>query len=167
MFQSRPTAAPVARATLPGAAPALSDAAGTIGQAAAASGVSAKMIRYYESVGLIRPAARSAANYRRYDQAAIQTLRFIARARALGFEMAEIARLLALWQERGRSSAEVKSLALRHAADLERRIAALAGMKAAIETLAAHCHGDHRPDCPILDELSGEPAGQPRSHGDA
>ena len=128
----------------------------SIGQASDASGVSAKMIRYYESIGLIRPASRSAGNYRTYDPTAVQTLRFIARARGLGFAMEEIARLLALWQEPDRSSADVKALALKHAADLAARIEALQSMKAAVETLAAHCHGDHRPECPILEELAGD-----------
>jgi MerR family transcriptional regulator, copper efflux regulator len=125
-----------------------------IGQAARASGVSAEMIRYYESVGLLRPVSRSASNYRAYDRAAVQTLRFIARARALGFTMDEIAKLLALWQEPGRTSADVKAVALRHIADLDERIRVLQGMKAAVESLAEHCHGDDRPDCPIIDELS-------------
>ena len=130
-----------------------------IGQASEASGVSAKMIRYYESTGLIRRASRSAANYRTYDAHAIQTLRFIARARALGFGMAEIARLLALWQEPGRSSAEVKRLARDHVSALAARIATLQAMKAAIETLAEQCHGDERPGCPILDDLSSAQPG--------
>lgn len=131
----------------------------SIGEAARVSGVSAKMIRYYESIGLVRPAARSAANYRHYDQAAVQTLGFIARARLLGFSIAEISQLLALWQEPGRSSADVKALALAHAADLGRRIAALQTMKSAVETLAAGCQGDDRPACPILDDLSGASGG--------
>ena len=131
----------------------------SIGQAAKASGVSTKMIRYYEDIALIRPVLRTAGNYRTYDRISIQTLRFIARARTLGFSMGEIARLLALWQEPGRSSAEVKALALRHVADLDARIVALQGMKAAVADLAAHCHGDDRPECPILDTLAGDDAG--------
>ena len=130
----------------------------SIGQAAEQSGVSAKMIRYYESIGLLRPASRSAANYRSYDHVAIGTLRFTARARRLGFSVSEIARLLALWQEPARSSADVKALALQHVAELEQRIAALQGMREAIADLATRCHGDGRPECPILDELSGDPA---------
>lgn len=135
-----------------------------IGQAARLSGVSAKMIRYYESIGLVRPASRSAANYRSYDRMAIHTLRFIARSRALGFSIDEIARLLALWQDPARNSADAKELALRHVAELEQRIAALQGMKAAVATLAAQCRGDGRSECPILDELSGalQPVRQPR-----
>lgn len=127
----------------------------SIGEAARASGVSAKMIRYYETIGMVRPVARSAANYRSYDAVAIQILRFIGRARALGFSMDMIGRLLALWQDKERSSADVKALALQHMADLNERIAALQAMKAAIEHVAQQCHGDHRPDCPILDELTG------------
>ncbi len=114
------------------------------------------MIRYYESIGLVRPAARTAANYRSYDDAAVQTLRFIARARLLGFSVAEIGRLLALWQDPARSSADVKALALAHAADLETRIAALRSMKDAIEDLAHRCCGDDTPDCLILSELAAE-----------
>lgn len=129
----------------------------SISAAAAASGVSAKMIRYYESIGLVRPAARSAANYRRYDPTAIATLRFIASARHLGFAIEEIAQLLALWRQSERSSADVKALALAHAADLGQRITALQAMKTAVEHLAAQCHGDDRPACPILDDLAGEP----------
>lgn len=131
----------------------------SIGEAARASGVSAKMIRYYEAIGMVRPVARSAANYRTYDAVAIQTLRFIGRARRLGFPMDMIGRLLALWQDKARSSADVKALALRHVAELDERIAALQAMKAAIEQVAGQCHGDDRPDCPILDELTG-----PMSH---
>ena len=131
----------------------------SIGDAARASGVSAKMIRYYEGIGLISPPVRSAANYRHYDQTAVQTLKFVARSRSLGFSVNEIAQLLALWQEQGRSSAAVKALALAHAADLGRRIAALQSMKSAVETLAAQCRGDDRPACPILDDLAGPPEG--------
>jgi len=141
----------------------------SIGQAAEKSGVSAKMIRYYETIGLVRPAARSAANYRSYDDAAIQTLRFIARARSLGFSTEEITRLLALWREPGRSSADVKALALAHVADLNKRIAALQGMKKEIEELARQCRGDDRPECPIISELAGDGRPEPatkrrRSH---
>ena len=136
-----------------------------IGEAARASGVSAKMIRYYETTGILRPVARSAANYRSYDAVAIQTLRFIGRSRALGFSMDMIGRLLALWQDKERSSADVKALALQHVAELEERIAALQGMKTAIEHVAEQCHGDHRPDCPILDELRGPPPALPEETG--
>lgn len=128
----------------------------SIGEAARASGVSAKMIRYYETIGMVRPVTRSAANYRSYDANAIQTLRFIGRSRALGFSMDMIGRLLTLWQNKDRSSSDVKALALQHVAELDERIAALQAMKAAIEHVAEQCHGDHRPDCPILVELTGE-----------
>jgi Cu(I)-responsive transcriptional regulator len=126
-----------------------------IGDAAARSGVSAKMIRYYESVGLIGPATRSAGNYRTYDGADIDALRFIARARDLGFGMNQIAELLRLWLEPSRSSAKVKVVALDHIADLDRRIAALRRMRTALKRVADHCAGDERPGCPILDELAG------------
>jgi MerR family transcriptional regulator, copper efflux regulator len=127
----------------------------SIGQAAQESGVSAKMIRYYESIGLIGAAGRSGANYRFYDTASVQTLRFIARARSLGFSIDEIARLLALWREPERNSADVKALALAHVAELDARIAALQEMKQAIEALTEQCHGDERPECPIISDLSG------------
>jgi Cu(I)-responsive transcriptional regulator len=126
-----------------------------IGEAAAESGVSAKMIRYYESIGLVAPAARSAANYRSYDDAAIQALRFVASGRLLGFSLDEISRLLSLWRDRERASAEVKRIALDHIAELDRRIHSLSAMKLALEDLAEACHGDDRPECPIMDRLSG------------
>lgn len=126
-----------------------------IGQAAIASGVSAKMIRYYESTGLIRPAARTDSGYRTYDADAVHTLRFVRRARDLGFSMDEITRLLALWQDRERASAEVKQIAAAHIADLQQRIDHMEGMKRALQTLVQCCHGDDRPDCPILDDLAG------------
>ena len=125
-----------------------------IGEAASASGVSAKMIRYYEQIDLIPPAGRTEAGYRIYDDDAIATLRFIRRARDLGFSMAEIAELLKLWQNKRRASADVKRIALAHAADLHRRIEEMAGMQRTLQRLAECCHGDHRPDCPILDELA-------------
>lgn len=128
-----------------------------IGEAAARSGVSAKMARHYESLGLLPKVARSDAGYRVYDEAAVHTLRFIRRSRDLGFSIAEITELLRLWQNRGRSSGDVKHIALRHVADLERRIAEMAAMKRTLEHLAHACHGDDRPDCPILDDLSEPP----------
>jgi len=126
----------------------------TIGEASAASGVTAKMIRYYESIGLVRPATRTDSNYRTYDPKSVETLRFVARARHLGFSMEEIGRLLALWQDRGRASANVKALAVKHIDELEQRIAAMTAMKATLEHLAERCHGDDRPDCPIIEGIA-------------
>lgn len=125
-----------------------------IGEAAARSGVSAKMVRHYESLGLLPEVARTDAGYRQYTESNVHTLRFIRRARDLGFSMAEIAELLKLWQNQGRASADVKRIALDHAADLHRRIEEMTAMKRTLERLADCCHGDHRPDCPILDELA-------------
>jgi MerR family transcriptional regulator, copper efflux regulator len=125
-----------------------------IGEAAARSGVSAKMVRHYESLGLLPAVARTDAGYRRYTGKEVHTLRFIRRARELGFSMAEIAELLKLWQNRRRASADVKRIAQHHIADLERRMAALAGMRDTLKHLAKGCHGDQRPDCPILEELA-------------
>ena len=124
-----------------------------IGQAAAASGVSAKMIRHYESIGLIA-AARSANGYRVYAERDVAVLRFIRHARDLGFPLEDVRRLLALWQDRGRASAEVKRLALAHVEALESKADSLRNMAASLRHLAAHCHGDARPDCPILDDLA-------------
>ena len=125
-----------------------------IGQAAAASGVTAKMIRHYEEIGLVRPPTRTATNYRKYSQTDVHMLRFIKRARALGFSMPDIKELLALWQSKGRSSASVKKIAGRHIAELKHKIAETQSMVAALEHLARHCHGDERPECPILDDLA-------------
>ena len=125
-----------------------------IGEAAARSGVSAKMVRHYESLGLLPGVARTDAGYRQYTENNVHTLRFIRRARDLGFSMAEIAELLRLWQNKGRASADVKRIALDHAADLHRRIEEMTAMKRTLERLADCCHGDQRPDCPILDGLA-------------
>lgn len=125
-----------------------------IGEAAKASGVSAKMIRYYESIDLIPAAARTAAGYRVYTRADVHTLRFVRRARDLGFSVEQITELLALWRDKTRSSAHVKKLALSHVAELKAKIAELEAMARTLEHLAKHCQGDHRPDCPILDDLS-------------
>jgi MerR family copper efflux transcriptional regulator len=125
-----------------------------IGHAAARSGVSAKMVRHYESLGLLPKVMRTDSGYRQYSERQVHTLRFIRRARDLGFSMAEIAELLKLWQNRRRASSEVKRIALAHVADLDRRMTAMAEMKRTLEHLAACCRGDHRPDCPIIDELA-------------
>jgi Cu(I)-responsive transcriptional regulator len=130
-----------------------------IGEAAAGSGVTAKMIRYYESLGLLPAAKRTSAGYRLYDASDVHRLRFIRRARDLGFSIEEIRRLLALWHDRRRASADVRRVAERHMADLDRRIEELQGMRRTLETLVHHCHGDERPDCPILDDLEGASAG--------
>lgn len=126
----------------------------SIGEAAAASGVSAKMIRHYEAIGLIRP-RRAANGYRTYAESDVAVLRFIRHARDLGFPLEEVRKLLALWRDRNRSSAEVKRLALNHVEALEAKAASLRAMAASLRHLAAHCHGDERPECPILDELEG------------
>lgn len=125
-----------------------------IGEAAALSGVSAKMIRHYESTGLIPEAARTFAGYRLYSDADVHRLRFIKRARSLGFSMKQIETLLSLWNDRSRASADVKRLARAHADELAVRIAQMQAMQRTLEELARRCHGDHRPDCPILDDLA-------------
>jgi len=127
-----------------------------IGQAAAATGVTPKMIRHYESLGLLPAVARSDAGYRRYDERTLHTLRFIRRARDLGFSLDEIAQLLGLWVDPQRASAEVRRLAQRHVADLDERIARMQAMRRSLQQLVQGCHGDDRPDCPILDDLAGE-----------
>ncbi len=130
------------------------DAPLTIGQAAQRSGVSPKMLRHYESLGLLPPVARTESGYRLYGEREVHTLRFIRRARDLGFSMVEIAELLKLWQNRRRASAQVKRIAEQHIADLDRRLAEMQTMRRALAELADCCHGDDRPDCPILDDLS-------------
>ena len=126
-----------------------------IGEAAESSGVSAKMIRHYEEIGLVPKPGRTQAGYRVYREADVHRLRFVRRARDLGFSMKEIETLLGLWNNRRRASSEVKRLATRHIADLDRRIAELQAMRRTLAELSRHCHGDHRPDCPILDDLAG------------
>ncbi|SEK67748.1 Cu(I)-responsive transcriptional regulator [Roseateles sp. YR242] len=126
----------------------------TIGQAAERSGVSAKMLRHYEQLGLLPPVARTEAGYRLYGEREVHTLRFIRRARDLGFSMTEITELLALWQNRRRASAQVKRIAEAHIADLDRRMAEMQAMRRSLAALASCCHGDDRPDCPILDDLA-------------
>ncbi len=124
-----------------------------IGEAAARSGVSAKMVRHYESIGLLA-AARGANGYRVYSERDVQVLRFIRHARDLGFALEDVRRLLSLWRDRDRASAEVKRLALAHVAALESKAESLHRMAESLRHLATHCHGDHRPDCPILDDLA-------------
>ena len=125
-----------------------------IGRASKASGVSVKMIRHYEAVGVLPKVARTSANYRVYRESDVHVLRFIRRARALGFSMNDIHELLGLWQNKSRSSASVKKIAGKHVDELNRKIAELRAMVDTLEHLTRHCHGDHRPDCPILDDLS-------------
>jgi len=138
----------------------------TIGMAAQASGISAKMLRHYESLGLLPPVARTDSGYRLYRPDDVNTLRFIRRARDLGFSMAEIAELVSLWQDHERASAQVKQIAQRHVDDLNQRIAAMQDMQRSLQRLLHDCHGDSRPECPILDGLAGRlppaaQAGQP------
>jgi MerR family transcriptional regulator, copper efflux regulator len=125
-----------------------------IGEAAAASGVSAKMIRHYETIGLVRPVARTASNYRVYDERDIHTLKFIRRARDLGFSVEQIRELLSLWRDRRRTSASVKRMALQHVEELENKMRELRRMADTLRHLAEHCSGDERPDCPIIDDLA-------------
>jgi MerR family copper efflux transcriptional regulator len=127
-----------------------------IGTAARASGIPAKTIRYYEEIGLIQPAERSDGNYRVYGEHEVQTLRFIRRARSLGFSVDEVAELLDLWRDRSRSSRRVKALANRHLEDIDGKIAALKTMRDTLNELIERCHGDARPDCPILADLAGQ-----------
>lgn len=125
-----------------------------ISAAAARSGVTAKMIRHYESLGLLKEPRRTAAGYRVYSEADVHTLRFVRRARDLGFSIGEIDRLLGLWQNRRRASADVRRLAQRHIAALDDKIRELQEMRGALQQLVDSCHGDARPECPILDELA-------------
>lgn len=131
----------------------------SISEAAAASGVTTKMIRHYEDMGLIPAATRTRAGYRMYSDKEVHNLRFIRRARSLGFSIKQITDLLGLWRDQSRSSAKVKALAVEHIAELERKIAEMQTMKAELERLAGCCHGDDRPECPILERLTA--AGDP------
>lgn len=127
-----------------------------IGLVAKASGVSVKMIRHYEAIGLLKKVARTQSNYRVYSDADVHTLRFIKRARTLGFSIEDIRELLSLWQNKSRPSASVKKVAAAHMAGLKKRIEEMQAMVATLEHLTHHCHGDHRPDCPILEDLAGD-----------
>lgn len=136
--------------------PVIEATAMNIGEAASASGVSAKMIRHYESIGLIGAARRTEAGYRVYARQDVQVLQFIHRARVLGFSLDQIRELLALWQDKGRASADVRALARAHIEELNRKIAEMEAMRRTLERLAASCHGDSRSDCPILDDLAAQ-----------
>ncbi|WP_313077483.1 Cu(I)-responsive transcriptional regulator [Melaminivora sp.] len=127
-----------------------------IGVAAERAGVSARMVRHYESLGLLAPVARTGSGYRQYGQADVHTLRFIRRARDLGFSIEEIGALLGLWQDKARASSQVKQIAQKHIASLHERIAALQAMQRSLQQLVGCCHGDERPECPILDDLAAE-----------
>jgi Cu(I)-responsive transcriptional regulator len=126
----------------------------TISEAARQSGVTAKMIRHYEALGLLKPARRTLAGYRIYDDADLHVLRFIRRARDLGFTIEDIELLLGLWQNRRRASADVRRIAQQHISRLDEKIRQLEGMRRSLEHLLHHCHGDSRPECPILDDLA-------------
>jgi MerR family copper efflux transcriptional regulator len=124
-----------------------------IGQAAKQTGLSAKMIRYYESIDLLPAAGRTDSGYRQYGSQDLHRLAFIKRSRDLGFSLAEVSQLLALWQDRERASADVKALAAAHISELERKISELSGLRDTLQELTSNCQGDDRPDCPILKDL--------------
>ena len=127
-----------------------------IGQAAKRSSVSAKTIRYYESIGLVAPASRTENGYRTYSENDVQTLRFIHHARSLGFSVKDVSMLLDLWRNQRRASADVKALAMAHVAAVDHKIAELRRMRDTLLDLTHRCHGDDRPDCPIIEGLAGE-----------
>jgi MerR family transcriptional regulator, copper efflux regulator len=133
-----------------------------IGQAAENSGVSAKMIRHYESIGLVPKPERTVSNYRTYGENDIHTLRFIRRSRALGFSMKQIATLVSLWRNRSRSSASVRRLAQEHITELQTKIDSMQSMVRTLKDLSRHCHGDERPECPIIDDLAKAPVRKPK-----
>ena len=126
-----------------------------IGNAASESGVTAKTIRYYESIGLIPPATRAENGYRNYTEFDVETLRFIQHSRRLGFSVKDVGNLLELWGDKDRSSADVKALALEHISEVEQRIKELETIRRTLIDLTDRCHGDDRPECPILDDLAG------------
>lgn len=136
-----------------------------IGQVSKATGVSTKMIRYYEEIGLVPKAARRDSGYRDYDEPDLHRLRFIRRARDLGFSVEEIGELLGLWSDRSRASADVKALALGHVEALRQKMLEIQGMITTLEGLAHSCHGDHRPDCPIIKELASSTEAEPPRKG--
>ena len=125
-----------------------------IGEAAQASGVNAKLIRHYESIGIIPKPSRTDSGYRKYTESVVHILTFVRRARTLGFSMQEIKKLVSLWRNKSRSSSDVKAMAMAHIKQLEQKIAELEAMTKTLKQLAKCCHGDNRPDCPILDELA-------------
>lgn len=127
-----------------------------IGEASKKSGVSAKLIRHYESIGLIPKASRALSGYRTYSDREVNILKFVKRSRSLGFSMEEIKKLVSLWRNKKRTSQEVKKLATKHIDELEQKITELQSMVETLKHLAMNCHGDDRPDCPILDELAAE-----------
>lgn len=126
-----------------------------IGEAAKASGVNAKLIRHYESIGIIPKASRTESGYRTYSESDVHTLSFVKQARSLGFSMKEIKKLVSLWRNKSRASSEVKNMALAHIKEMEQKIAELEAMVKTLRQLAKNCHGDHRPDCPILEGIAG------------
>ncbi|MGV1829600.1 Cu(I)-responsive transcriptional regulator [Agrobacterium vitis] len=129
-----------------------------IGEAAAASGVSAKMIRYYEEIGLVLPARRTSSNYRVYGENEVHRLRFVRRARTLGFSLEETERLLALWSDSGRKNDDVRQVAMNHLRELEDKMEAMQAMVDTLKNLVDHCEQGDRPDCPILEKLGGGPS---------
>ncbi len=135
-----------------------------IGVAAERAGVSARMVRHYESLGLLPAVLRTDSGYRQYNEADVHTLRFIRRSRDLGFSMEEIATLLGLWKDKERASAQVKKVAQAHIANLSERIAAMQTIQRSLQSLVHCCHGDDRPDCPILDDLASEPEPHKSKH---
>lgn len=128
-----------------------------IGEAAKISGINAKLIRHYESIGIIPKASRSEGGYRTYSEADVHILRFVKRSRNLGFSMKEIKKLVSLWRNKARASAEVKNLAVKHIEEMEKKILELQAMTQTLKHLARNCHGDGRPDCPILNDLASQP----------
>ena len=137
-----------------------------IGEAAKASGVNSKMIRYYESINLIDAARRSSNGYRIYSEKDVHTLAFIRRTRDLGFSIADIEKLIALWRDKGRSSAQVKAIAQTHIDELQAKIVELESVRRTLEHLARNCHGDIRPECPIIEDLAGADGSSPESRTD-
>ncbi|NNG05651.1 MAG: Cu(I)-responsive transcriptional regulator [Inquilinus sp.] len=134
-----------------------------IGELAGRSGLPPKTIRYYEDIGLVRPATRQENGYRAYGDRDVRVLRFLKRARGLGFGVADCRELLSLYEDRDRASADVKAVARRQVADIDRKIAELQGMRDSLTDLIDRCHGDDRPDCPILDDLAGLESGSGRA----